>query len=281
MQWYRGKKVYLVGGSQGIGRAAAIQLAAAGAHVWIGARKQQHLDGTLDAMREAGADGQILGAVAVDVTDSASVTEASRAVLQGLDGLDVVICNQGHALTGYLHEIPDEYFEQMIETNYLGHVRVTRSLLGHFMEQRSGRICLVSSMLGFMGLFGYGAYSASKHAIAGFARCLRQDLLPYDVGVSVFYPPTTDTPGLARENEIKPAETWALEKSSRQFPPEVVAEAMLRQVRKGRFEATAGIDSWGIWMLCRYAPWLVTMFTDSDLRTFLRKRATGDTSDGE
>jgi len=269
---YQGKRVYITGGSQGIGRAAAVQLARAGAHVLIGARNQQHLDEALTAMRDVGGEGQTLGAIVVDVTDSTAVRETSREVLERLGGLDLLICNQGYAHTGYVHELDDEHFDAMLQTNCLGHVRVTRSFLPHFMEQGSGHICLVSSMLGFMGLFGYAAYSASKHAIAGYARCLRQDLLPHGIGVTVFYPPTTDTPGLEKENAIKPPETWALESSSRKFTPDAVASSMLRSVAKGRFEAVAGLDSWGIWMASRYAPWLVNWFTDSDLRKFLRKK---------
>ena len=270
---FEGKKVYIVGGSQGIGRAAAVQLAQAGAHVWIGARNQGQLDETLDAMRAVAAEGQNLGTVTVDVTDPDAVERTSAAVLEGLGGLDLLICNQGYAHTGYIHELDDSQLDAMIQTNYLGHARVTRAFLPHFMEQRSGHICLVSSMLGFMGLFGYAAYSASKHAVAGYARCLRQDLLPFDVGVTVFYPPTTDTPGLERENEIKPPETWALESTSRKFTADQVARTMLKAVRARRFEAVCGADSWFIWMASRYAPWVVHWFTDSDLRKYLRKQA--------
>ena len=274
---FQDKRVYITGGSQGIGKAAAVQLARAGAHVWIGARNPQNLDETLQAMRDAGNPGQVFGATPVDVTDSAAVQETSAAVIEALGGLDLLICNQGYAHTGYVHDLDDEHFEAMLQTNCMGHVRVTRSFLPHFMAQGSGHICLVSSMLGFMGLFGYAAYSASKHAIAGYARCLRQDLLPYGVGVTLFYPPTTDTPGLEKENAIKPPETWALESTSRKFTPDEVARSMLRSVSKGKFEAVAGLDSWGIWMACRYAPWLVQWFTDSDLRKYLRKKEHGKT----
>jgi len=270
---FEGKKVYIVGGSQGIGRAAAVQLAASGAHVWIGARNRDQLAGTLEAMREVAGEGQILGTVEVDVTDPDAVTRTSREVLDGLGGLDLLICNQGYAHTGYIHELDDSHLDAMIQTNYMGHARVTRAFLPHFMEQRSGHICLVSSMLGFMGVFGYAAYSASKHAIAGYARCLRQDLLPFGVGVTVFYPPTTDTPGLERENAIKPPETWAIESSSRKFTADQVASSLLKAIRARRFEAVCGADSWFIWMASRYAPWLVNWFTDSDLRKFLKGKA--------
>jgi len=99
----QGLKVYIVGGSQGIGRAAAIQLAQGGAHVFIGARNREQLDETLGAMRAVAAEGQNLGSVTVDVTDPDAVTQTSQQVLEGLGGLDLLICNQGYAHTGYIH----------------------------------------------------------------------------------------------------------------------------------------------------------------------------------
>jgi 3-dehydrosphinganine reductase len=124
-------------------------------------------------------------------------------------------------------------------------------------------------MLGFMGLYGYTAYAASKYAIAGFAECLRQEMRPHGIKVSVCYPPTTDTPGLARENKIKPPETWAIEGSSRTFTADQVAGRLLAGIAAGRFEILVGFDSALIWRLQRFAPWLVRRTIDRGLRKHL------------
>ena len=78
------------------------------------------------------------------------------------------------------------------------------------MRQKNGNIANISSVLGYMGVFGYAAYGAAKFAVVGLSECLRQDLLPYNIKVSVIYPPDTDTPQWHEENKIKPGETRAL-----------------------------------------------------------------------
>ena len=154
----------------------------------------------------------------------------------------------------------------MLEVNYLGMVRVARAVLPGMRRAGAGHIVNVSSMLGFMGCYGYSAYAASKYAIAGFTECLRQELLPEGIRVSICYPPTTDTPGLAKENEVKPPETAAIEGSSRTFTADEVAASLLAGVARGRFEILVGLDSALVWRLHRFAPWLLRWATDRILR---------------
>ena len=96
MGWYSGKKVLLVGGSEGIGRATAVELARRGADVVIAARRVGPLEETLAAMRAVAASpGQRLASVAFDVTDRESVKGAVDAVVGTLAGLDVLILAVG------------------------------------------------------------------------------------------------------------------------------------------------------------------------------------------
>jgi 3-dehydrosphinganine reductase len=276
MRDFAGKKVYITGGSAGIGRALALDLAGRGAHVYVGARGQAGLDETVAACRAAApSKEQIFGAVRVDVADRESVSAAAPQVLEGLGGLDLLICNAGFAITGYLHELPDEAFDQMIQVNYLGHVHTVRSFLPHFHAQRTGHICLLSSVMGFVSFIGYGAYSASKFAVAGFAQSLRNELMPFGVGVSLYYPTTTDTPGLERENEDKPPETWALEGTSKASTAAEAAADILRHIASGRFEGMRFLDPWWMWVVVRLAPGIARYFVDSDLRKAVAKHEAG------
>ena len=273
MRSYRGKKVLVTGGSSGIGRSAARLLAKAGAHVAVAARDQKRLDETLAELRAAGGPDQRFAAFSFDVRDSERVSAIAEEVIEALGGLDLLIVNQGYAVTGYIQDMADQAFHDMMETNYFGHVHVTRAFLPHFIAQKSGHICLVSSMLGFFGFFGFSAYAASKHAIAGFARCLRNELLPHGIDVSLVYPPTTDTPGLAKENEDKVPEAWAIEEGSQAMQADDVARSMLNGIQRGRFEMVPGIGNWAIWVAYRFMPRLVESFVDRDLKSFLRKRS--------
>ncbi len=275
MSYFAGVKVLITGGSSGIGRAAAIQLAGQGAHVAVAARGQEALDETVAACRDAaGGDGaRRFAAIAFDVTDRDAVRAGVAEAIEALGGLDLLICNSGYAQLGYIHELPDEVFDDLIQVNYMGHVNVVRALLPHFIEQKGGHICLVSSVLGFLGFIGYAPYAASKHAIVGFGHCLRQEMIPHGVDVSQYYPTTTDTPGLARENEGKPPETWAIEGTSKAMTADEAAADLLKHVASGRYEGMKMPDPWYIWIVNRWAPWVVRMMMDGDLRKFLSKRS--------
>ncbi|MFT4627754.1 MAG: 3-dehydrosphinganine reductase [Myxococcota bacterium] len=274
MDWYRGKKVLITGGSKGIGRATAVRLAGAGAHVVVSARGQAALDETVEAMRAAGGSDAVLGAVAFDVTDRPAVQAGTAKAVELLGGLDLLICNTGYAETGVLAECDEDSHERMMRVNYLGHVNVVRALAPHFVAQGSGDICLVSSMLGFLGLYGYSAYAASKFAIVGFGQALRQEMKLHDVRVTVFYPPTTKTPGLEAENESKPPVVWALESDSgwnKIYEADEVAAGLLSSIRKGTFDAMVGADSKLIYTLARHVPGITRYFADGDLKKAIQK----------
>lgn len=268
MNWYKDKRVFITGGSSGIGRSAALMIASAGGHVAIAARGQERLDATLAELRESGPGTH--HAISLDVADRDAVERATAEVLEALGGVDVVINNAGIAHPGYVHEISDDIFDAMMSVNYFGTVNVTRAFLPTFTEQRSGHICNVSSTLGFMGCFGYTAYAASKHAIAGFSECLRQELVTHGVGVSVAYPPDTDTPQFHAENEIKPPETKMLSENAGLLQPDDVARAILIGIAANKPQITPGLNNKLIRFANQHFPWLVRWVMHNDLKKFAR-----------
>jgi NAD(P)-dependent dehydrogenase (short-subunit alcohol dehydrogenase family) len=276
MGFYGGKRVFVTGGSSGIGLSACEQLARAGANVALAARDEKRLASALERVRkEKATDDARLVAVPMDVTSAVSVEQGVARALEELGGIDIVVNNAGYAIPGYIERLTEADFEAMLQVNYLGAVRVVRAFLPHLMKQRSGAIANVTSMLGFMGTFGYAAYAGSKYALSGFTECLRQDLLPFDVSVHLCYPPTTKTPGLDKENEIKPPEAWAIEGKSRAYTADDVAKALLDGIEKKRFYILAGSDSAFIWRMQRWAPWLVRRVTDGVLMKHLAKHGDG------
>ena len=279
MDFYRGKRVLITGGSSGIGLATAIGLARRGADVAIAARDEARLASAAEEIRKAALDGgreaAVVVPIAMDVTSTASVEAGVKRALEALGGVDLVVNNAGYAQPGYIDQLAEADYVAMLEVNYLGAVRVIRALLPHFMERRQGAIVNVTSMLGFMGTFGYSAYCGSKYALSGYTEALRQDLLPFGVSVHLCYPPTTKTPGLDKENENKPPEAWAIEGASRAFGPEAVAQAILDGVEAERFHIVVGMDSSLIWLAQRFAPGLVRWSIDGILRKHLKQHGDG------
>jgi NAD(P)-dependent dehydrogenase (short-subunit alcohol dehydrogenase family) len=278
MGWYAGKKVLLVGGSEGIGRATAIELARRGADVVIAARRAAPLEDTLVEMRAVAASpSQRLASVVFDVTDLAGVRAAVDPVVGTLAGLDVLILAVGGAMPGYVDELPDDAFASMLGVNYLGHVHVVRAFLPNLLAQGKGDICFVSSALGFMSMPGYSAYSASKYAVAGFAESLAIELAPRGIRVTVFYPGTTDTPGLVTENKTKPAAVWQMESDSsfsKTHRPEDVARSLLRAVERGRLDNFPGLDVWVVWFVSRRFPGLARWLAHREWAQARKKAAT-------
>jgi 3-dehydrosphinganine reductase len=279
MSGWAGKRVFISGGSEGIGRATAVKLATEGAHVCVAARRQNVLDETVAAMKAAaGGTNQVLTSLAMDVTDPSAVEAGAKKALELLGGLDLLVCNQGFAHTGRIHELPIEDFRRHIEVNYLGHAYVCRAFAPHFVAQRSGTIVLVSSAFGYLGAYGWTAYCASKWAIVGFAEALRQEMALHGVRVKVLYPGTTETPGLQKENADKPKAVWEFEHNNAfnvTRKPEDVAVRLLRAAQGRRFENPVGWDGWLTFLASRYAPWLVRTLNDSDMRKAIAKHGEG------
>lgn len=122
-----------------------------------------------------------------------------------------------------------------MKTNYLGSVYCTRAVVGSMKKRSFGRIVFVSSQAGQIGIFGYTAYSASKFALRGLAEALQMELRPYNVHITVSYPPDTDTPGLQEENLTKIEETRLISESSGLYKSEDVAKNIIHSVKVVKF----------------------------------------------
>ncbi|MCO4746805.1 MAG: SDR family oxidoreductase [Proteobacteria bacterium] len=274
MGFYDNKKVLVTGGSAGIGRAIALEMAKRGADVIVTARGIPKLEDTVEALKAAGKPEQTFGYASFDVSDEEAVAAGVQSAIEQLGHLDVLICNSGFAKCGTSWDITGDTYKRLYDVNFLGHVNVVKAVVPHMRERKSGDICLLSSMLGFFSVYGFGAYSASKYAITGFGEALRQELLFDNVNVKLFYPPTTETPGLEAENEDKPAIVWAVESENsftKVYTPEQVATSVANCVPKKRFENMIGFDSWLVFVAYRMFPRFARYMADQELRAAKKK----------
>jgi len=272
MKFYDGKKVLLTGGSSGIGLAAAKALVSFNAHVIISARGEERLKSAVEELEAVRVGShQVIGSVAMDVADRVSVADASPKALELLGGLDVLINNAGIAHPQVALDTPESISRSMMDVNYHGVVNVTQAFLPHFYRQGSGHIVNVSSMLGFMGIYGYTAYAASKHAVVGYSDCLRQELSDYNISISILYPPDTDTPQLAEENKIKPPETKAIAGNAGMLSADFVAGCLLKGVRKRKYHLLPGFMAKFTYVMYRFFPGVVRLIIDGELKKYRKK----------
>jgi NAD(P)-dependent dehydrogenase (short-subunit alcohol dehydrogenase family) len=189
--------VLVTGASTGIGRATALRLDRDGWRVFAGVRREEDAE----SLRAAGSDRLV--PVMLDVTDAVQVADAAGLVgdAVGEGGLDGLVNNAGIAVLSPLETIPLDDFRRQIEVNLTGQVAVTQAMLPLVRRVR-GRVVFVSSIGGRMALPFGAPYHAAKFGIEAVADCLRQELAPWRIGVSVIEPGSIDTPIWERGERI-------------------------------------------------------------------------------
>ncbi|TGJ98442.1 SDR family NAD(P)-dependent oxidoreductase [Leptospira langatensis] len=268
-KYYQGKKVFITGGSAGIGKGIAIALAKSGASVMICARGKSNLDATVKELKSVGSPGAVFDYVVLDVSDKKQVQAAAKKVLKTLGGLDVLICNSGYAQAGEASDLQDHAFRKLMDVNFFGHLNVALAFQDHFRAQGKGDIIFLASTLAIFSVYGYGAYSASKFAISGFAQAFRQEMMLHNVKVKLFLPPTTNTPGLEKENEDKPPISKEMEMGSslnKVHSIESVSKAILKWIPNRKFFGYTGWDSWLQYSLFKHFPEFTLKIADSELK---------------
>lgn len=244
MNRYQDKTALVTGGSSGIGLALAEQLAGLGAHVWILARDPKRIDAAVERVKAARrTSSQDICAILGDVSDAGRITQTLCDFIRGKGAPDYLFNSAGICHPGHFEELDLDIFRQMIEVNYLGTVYVTKAVTPEMIRRGSGHIINISSVAGFLGVYGYSAYGPSKFAVRGFSDVLRSELRHQGIKVSVVFPPDTQTPQLEYENQFKPEVLKILDESNKVMSPEAVAKIILRDAARGYYTITPGFDS--------------------------------------
>jgi len=262
MKDFKNKLVYITGGSSGIGLATAKLMAVEGASVIIFSRRQAILDEALKQIRSCSVNpGQKFSGRSMDVSKRDSVETVFSSALTEFGVPDVLINCAGRAYPRYFEDITYQQFDDTLKTNLYGIWNVCSVLVPH-MKVKGGVIINVSSMVGFLGVFGYCDYAASKFAIVGFSESLKSELKKYNISVQVLCPPDTDTPGFATENLTKPAETKAISANAKVMSSDAVAKELIAGIRKNTFMIIPGFDGKLTYFLKRHMPFIIDRVMD-------------------
>ena len=232
-----GKVWVVTGACGGIGGALVQKLLSEKAVVWALDISQPGLNALKESASQAGSE---LRTLKTDIGDPTQVAAAVKDVYDRDKRLHAWVNNAGISGMGDFEALGSDGFARVMRVNFEGVVHCTRTVLTRLQAQGSGAIVNVGSVAGFVPAPYLSAYCASKHAVVGFTRALREELRmkQSNVRLSLVSPGFVDTAMIekgAATLGFPPWLQWALS------PPSVVADAILQTVRLGREE------SWPTW----------------------------------
>ncbi|WP_028467491.1 SDR family NAD(P)-dependent oxidoreductase [Nisaea denitrificans] len=186
-----GKVALVTGASQGLGARFAETLAASGAAVAVAARQVAKLE---ELAERIGAAGGTAHAVAMDVTDPASVEAAVENVEAALGPLDVLVNNAGIAVQKPFLEMSPEDYDQVLDTNLKGCFLVAQAAARQMKGSGGGSIINISSVLGTEVIGALSTYCASKGGLLQLNRAMALELSRYGIRVNAIAPGYIETP---------------------------------------------------------------------------------------
>lgn len=203
------KHALVTGGSSGIGRAIALDLAAAGMQVTICGRRAAEL------AKVASMSDAIFPHVA-DVTDEASVAALYEAAEAARGPFDVVVANAGIASSAPAHRTTLDEWNRILTTNLTGAFLTVRPALKGMAERKAGRVIFIASVAGLRGSAYVAPYVASKHGVVGLTRALAAELLMTGVTVNAICPGYVETEMLEQSIQRVMEKTGRSEAEARQ-----------------------------------------------------------------
>jgi NAD(P)-dependent dehydrogenase (short-subunit alcohol dehydrogenase family) len=180
----------VVGGTSGIGRALALGLARAGAHVVATGRRQSHVEAVAAEIETL---GRRTFRQTSDVNDAASLTRLRDACLSAFGAVDVVVAAAGITKRVPTIDMTDADWEAILDTNLTGVMRTYRTFARPMIERRRGRLIGIASLGSYLGLHEVAAYTASKAGVAGLTRALAVEWAPHGVTVNAILPGVLET----------------------------------------------------------------------------------------
>jgi len=182
----KGKSAVVTGGSRGIGRAIALELASCGANVVVNyTRNSKAADEVVAEIEAMGSSGM---AVKADVSIASEVENLVNEVLKTFGSIDILVNNAGITRDNLIIRMTEKEFDEVINTNLKGAFICTKAVSRVMIKQKSGKIINVSSVVGIVGNAGQSNYAAAKAGLIGFTKSMAKELAKRGINVNAVAP---------------------------------------------------------------------------------------------
>jgi short-subunit dehydrogenase len=226
----------ITGASGGIGQAVAVAFAQAGYAVVLAARSADKLAEVARRCEAASGRTGCFPAVPTDVSEQAQVEALIRQTVEQFGSVDVLVNNAGFGVHARIHETTDRQMREIFDVNFFGVFYGCRAVAPVMMQQRSGHIFNVSSVIGKRGCPFNGAYSATKFAVCGLTEAMRVEMMPYNVRLTTVCPGLTDTDFFRHVRGGTSLHRTSYARIRGLMPPEKIARKILKTVGKNKPE---------------------------------------------
>jgi NAD(P)-dependent dehydrogenase (short-subunit alcohol dehydrogenase family) len=235
MRLLKDQVVWITGASSGIGEALAYAMSAQGAKLILSSRRMTELD----RVKNDCAHPDNVHVLLLDLTDNASLETKAPTAIALFGHIDIMVHNGGISQRGLVAETTIAVHRAVMELNYFGYIILTKALLPHFIERRSGYFVVTSSVMGKIGTPMRAAYAASKHALHGYFDCLRAEVGRYGIRVTILTPGYIHTP-----ISVISGDGSFLSNKSEQinggFPADKAAGQIVKAIQNGAYEPYIG-----------------------------------------
>ncbi len=221
----KGKTAVVTGGSRGIGRAIALQLAANEANVIV--NYTSNSEAAHSVVREIEAMGVSGMAVKADVSKGEEVENLVNEVLNTFGSIDILVNNAGINRDNLIIRMTEQEFDDVINTNLKGAFICTKSVSRVMIKQKSGKIINVSSVVGIIGNSGQSNYAAAKAGLIGFTKSMAKELAKRGINVNAVAPGFIETDMTSKLPEKVKEEFLNNIPLKRTGKPEDIAKAVL------------------------------------------------------
>ncbi|WP_339841078.1 SDR family oxidoreductase [uncultured Maribacter sp.] len=250
----KNKVIWITGASSGIGEALAYQLNELGTKIILSARREDALLKVKSKCKFP--ENAVI--IPLDLTDFESLENITAKAISIYGKIDILINNGGLSQRSLIIDTKFEVYQQMIDVNYLGTIKLSKCLLPFFIAQKSGHFVTITSLMGKFSSPYRSGYCGAKHALHGFFDALRMEHEKDNIDVSII------CPGFIQTNVAKNALTGdgtALQEedsaTENGMPVDLCAKEIITAIKKKKFETyIGGKEKYGIY-LKRFFPKLL------------------------